>query len=43
MVVGQAVERKAWEEWNQRRVEAEREGREFDEPPPSRRDRDNGK
>jgi hypothetical protein len=34
--VGQAEERKAWEEWNQRRVEAEEAGMEFNEPPPSR-------
>ena len=31
---GRAEVSRAWEEWNRRRVEAEREGREFEEPPP---------
>ena len=33
---GKAEANKAWEDWNRRREEAERENREFNEPPPSR-------
>ena len=33
-VEGQTEERRRWEEWNGRRVAAEREGRRFEEPPP---------
>lgn len=32
---GQADMYRAWMNWNHRRVEAERRGRQFDEPPPS--------
>ena len=32
---GRAEERRIWVEWNQRREQAQREGRPFDEPPPS--------
>ena len=31
---GKAEERRLWSEWNNRRMEAEAEGRPFDEPPP---------
>ena len=31
---GKAEERRLWTEWNHRRLEAEAEGRPFDEPPP---------
>ena len=31
---GRAEERRAWTEWNRRRMEAERKGETFDEPPP---------
>lgn len=34
---GKAEERARWEAWNRRRLEAERQGREFNEPPPSQR------
>ena len=34
---GRAEERKAWEDWNRRRVEAEEAGEKFNEPPPSGR------
>ena len=34
-VEGRVEERMKWEEWNGRRVAAEREGRRFEEPPPS--------
>ena len=32
---GEAAERRRWTEWNSRRVEAERTGLPFDEPPPA--------
>ena len=32
---GEAAERRRWTEWNSRRVEAERAGVPFDEPPPA--------
>ena len=32
---GEATERRRWTEWNSRRVEAERAGVPFDEPPPA--------
>ncbi len=32
---GRAEERAAWTDWNSRRIEAERRGERFDEPPPS--------
>jgi len=32
---GEAAERRRWVEWNSRRVEAERAGVPFDEPPPA--------
>ena len=32
---GEAAERRRWTEWNSRRVEAERAGVSFDEPPPA--------
>ena len=32
---GEAAERRRWMEWNSRRVEAERAGLPFDEPPPA--------
>ena len=32
---GQAEERKAWEGWNRRRIAAKEAGEEFNEPPPS--------
>ncbi len=38
MTEGMAQANKAWEDWNRRREEAERENREFNEPPPSRSD-----
>ena len=31
---GQATRQRLWEEWNTRRLESERNGRPFDEPPP---------
>ena len=31
---GRAVEREEWRAWNRRRIHAERQGRNFDEPPP---------
>ena len=31
---GRADERRAWRDWNSRRIDAESEGRAFDEPPP---------
>jgi hypothetical protein len=31
---GKEEERKRWMEWNKRRLEAEAEGKPFDEPPP---------
>ena len=31
---GRVLERAAWSAWNSRRVEAERDGVPFDEPPP---------
>ncbi len=34
-VQGAARERKKWEDWNQRRMEAKANGELFDEPPPS--------
>ena len=33
---GRAEANQAWESWNERREAAEREGRAFTEPPPSR-------
>ena len=33
--VGREEERKAWVEWNERRVQAIESGREFSEPPPN--------
>ena len=35
IVTGEAAERRRWTEWNSRRVEAERAGVPFDEPPPA--------
>ena len=32
---GETAERRRWVEWNSRRVEAERAGVPFDEPPPA--------
>ena len=32
---GAAAQQKAWEDWNRRREQAEAEGREFSEPPPT--------
>ena len=32
---GEAAERRRWTEWNSRRIEAERAGVPFDEPPPA--------
>ena len=32
---GEASERRRWTEWNSRRIEAERAGVHFDEPPPA--------
>ena len=32
---GEIAERRRWTEWNSRRVEAERAGVPFDEPPPA--------
>ena len=32
---GEAAERRRWTEWNARRIEAERTGVPFDEPPPA--------
>ena len=32
---GEAAERRRWTEWNSRRLEAERAGVPFDEPPPA--------
>jgi len=40
---GQEERQKAWEDWNRRRIEAEEAGMEFNEPPPSRRNGENGK
>ena len=37
---GIALERAKWQEWNQRRLEAEAEGRPFNEPPPSENKQD---
>ena len=34
IATGEAAERRRWTEWNSRRVEAERAGVPFDEPPP---------
>ena len=33
--VGEAAANRRWTEWNRRRVEAERAGVPFDEPPPA--------
>ena len=33
--MGREEERKAWVDWNERRVQATEEGREFNEPPPN--------
>ena len=35
VAVGEAAERRRWTEWNNRRIEAERAGVPFDEPPPA--------
>ncbi len=35
---GRADERALWRAWNERRMEAEADGRPFDEPPPDERD-----
>ena len=35
VTVGEAAERRRWTEWNSRRIEAERAGIPFDEPPPA--------
>ncbi len=35
MAEGIAQERAKWQDWNRRRLEAEAEGRPFNEPPPS--------
>ena len=35
IATGEAAERRRWTEWNSRRVEAERAGLPFDEPPPA--------
>ena len=35
IATGEAAERRRWTEWNSRRVEAERAGVPFDEPPPA--------
>ena len=32
--IGRAAERTEWQEWNRRRMDAEAQGRPFDEPPP---------
>ena len=32
---GAATQQKAWEDWNRRREQADAEGREFTEPPPT--------
>ncbi len=34
LVTGRATERAEWQEWNRRRMDAETQGRPFDEPPP---------
>ena len=31
---GRAEEREAWQAWNRRRIDAEKQGRKFDESPP---------
>ena len=35
IVTGEAAERRRWTEWNARRIEAERAGVHFNEPPPA--------
>ena len=35
ILTGEAAERRRWTEWNARRLEAERAGVPFDEPPPA--------
>ena len=35
IATGEAAERRRWTEWNARRIEAERAGAPFDEPPPA--------
>ena len=35
IATGEAAERRRWTEWNSRRIEAERAGVPFDEPPPA--------
>ena len=35
IVTGEAAERRRWTEWNSRRIEAERSGVPFNEPPPA--------
>ena len=32
--IGRAAERTEWQKWNRRRMDAEAQGRPFDEPPP---------
>ena len=39
IVQGQAERQKKWEGWNDRRLRAQEEGSEFNEPPPSLDDR----
>ena len=31
---GEAAERKRWQQWNEARIQAAADGREFNEPPP---------
>ena len=40
MEQGEARRQREWEGWNYRRLQAQEEGREFDEPPPILDDRD---
>ena len=42
-VEGRDEANQEWEAWNQRRMEAEKAGRPFDEPPPSQNGRRNGR
>ena len=35
ILTGEAAERRRWTEWNARRLDAERAGLPFDEPPPA--------
>ena len=34
IVEGAAAERKRWQQWNEARIQADADGREFNEPPP---------